>query len=233
MRRVVLVLAALAVAAPAAARHIPYGDPALPDRVTCDSATFRLDALRRPTGVERRRGAEYRALRRVSRREKRLVPQFPTRGFRVLSRQARFVTFGAGHPPMMIGMSFQRVAPGRWRFVSYGPCAPLRPTHPTGFAAGWRLDPSAPRPTRQSTEIPVLVREQSCASGEPATGRIEEPRVFTDERRVIAALFVRPAGDAFCQGNPETPHVLRLAEPLGERRLLDGGIVPARERFAP
>jgi hypothetical protein len=231
--RALAVAATLGIAAPAAAHHIPYGDPAVPARVACESGGFRLDALRRRKGVERRRrGGEYRALRRWIRQEKRFGPEFPIRGFRLLSRDDDTVVFGAGHPPRMGIVQFERGRRGRWRFASSGNCLRLRPTHPTGFAAEWRLDPAAPPPTRESIEIPILVQERSCASGQPATGRIEPPRVFADDRRVVVALFVRPdEGLQTCPGNPDTPHVLHLAEPLGDRRLLDGGIIPARKRF--
>ena len=228
-RSAVVLLTALVVAAPAVAHHIPYGDPALPEQVACDFGPFPLEALRGPRFAERRRTLPAAALRRFIRKEGRLGGGFPLRGYRQVLRSRDEALFVAGHPPRMSYVRMER-EDGRWSHNQYGECR-LEPVHPTGEAAGWRVDPDAP-PRPDSTEVALLVTERSCASGQPATGRIEEPLVFTDARRVVVSVFVRHAeGGQECPGNPETPYVLRLAEPLGDRQLLDGGVVPARRRF--
>jgi hypothetical protein len=231
LRLALLTATATATAAPASASHIPFDDPLLPEQVTCGTDPFPLDALRGPKGVERRRGSVYAALRRHIREEERLGPDFPNRNFRLLARTKRRAVFAAGHPPRMGYVLIVRERSG-WDVETFGDCLRLRAVGASGSAATWRLDPAAPAPTPESTEIPILVHERECASGEPATGRIADPQVRADANRIVVPVFVRPVeGGAECPGNPDTPYVLRLPEPLGDRALLDGGLVPLRKRF--
>ncbi len=84
--------------------------------------------------------------------------------------------------------------------------------------------------TPDLTEIEVLVTERACNSGEDASGRIEEPVVTLGAESVTVVFAVRPRGGAQeCPSNPETPYVLVLAEPLGDRVLLDGSEMPPRD----
>ena len=233
MRRAAIAVAvALTAAVPASARHIPYGDPALPAHVSCGGdEAFPLAALQGPRFYERRQTLPAVALRRWIRRERAFGPQWPVRGFREVRRERRVALYAAGHPPRMVLIRMQRRR-GRWDVTNFGDCLRLHPVDARGEAADWKLDPAAPPPAPESTEIPILVNENECASGEPATGRIEEPVLFADERRVVASIFVRPVeGGAECPGNPDTPYTLRLAEPLGDRALFAGGTVPARRRL--
>ena len=86
-------------------------------------------------------------------------------------------------------------------------------------AARWRLDPSF-TPAPESTDIPVLVQEAACASGTPATGRIELSVRYSDSA-VTIDIQVRPlGGDQSCQAI-ETPYSVQLREPLGQRELVD------------
>jgi hypothetical protein len=63
-----------------------------------------------------------------------------------------------------------------------------------------------------------------------ADGRIVEPTIVAGDDIVTVILAVRPRRGAHdCQSNPETPFLLELPEPLGERTLLDGSYVPARD----
>jgi hypothetical protein len=82
--------------------------------------------------------------------------------------------------------------------------------------ADWQVAPSAElRPT--SRHVPVLVRERSCSSGRSAGGRIDA-NVAYERDVVVIDIGVRPfGGDQDCQGNPSTPFVVELAEPLGDR----------------
>ncbi len=86
-------------------------------------------------------------------------------------------------------------------------------------AARWRLDPSF-TPAPESTEIPLLVQEAACASGTPATGRIELSVRYSDSA-VTIDVRVRPlGGEQACQAI-ETPLSVQLREPLGQRALVD------------
>jgi hypothetical protein len=78
-----------------------------------------------------------------------------------------------------------------------------------------------------STRLALLVNENECASGATATGRIKDPDVeYRAESVVITIRVEQRGGDQDCQGNPDTPFVLNLDEPVGNRQLLDGGRRP-------
>ena len=85
------------------------------------------------------------------------------------------------------------------------------------------LDPEA-------NEIAVLVTERACNSGEDARGRIVVAAIDEDDDSMTVTLAVRPRGGAQeCPSNPETPFLLELPAPIGERVLLDGSSVPPRD----
>jgi hypothetical protein len=110
--------------------------------------------------------------------------------------------------------------------------APVADAMPAGFGpATWGLDPAYPAPTPGSTELHLLVWERACSSGSPATGRMSAPVVMADRSRVIISIGVRQrraGADTLetCPLPPGTPAIMRLAEPLGSRVLLDGGVDP-------
>lgn len=92
--------------------------------------------------------------------------------------------------------------------------------------AGWVPAPDADLSAR-STRIDVLVNEFACAGGQSAEGRIVPPTVNYQTDAVIIAIEVIPkAGPNTCPGNPDTPYTVELAEPLGDRQLLDGRTDP-------
>jgi hypothetical protein len=94
-------------------------------------------------------------------------------------------------------------------------------------ASAWRLDPAAGPPGPEETELHVLVTERHCASGRNAEGRVERPDVFyrEDEIRIVAYVTALP-GMQTCPGNPSTPAVFVLPEPIGARRIVDAGEFP-------
>ena len=120
------------------------------------------------------------------------------------------------------------LAEGNWRVVSAGPCS-LRGTLPNGLGATTvLLDPDAV-PTAADTSLSLWVVESACASGQVATGRVT---VLVEETPEAVRLMVgvKPlAGASSCQGNPPTPVTVELDEPLGNRRLMDVGRLPAIE----
>ncbi|WP_432489644.1 hypothetical protein [Kineococcus sp. SYSU DK018] len=87
--------------------------------------------------------------------------------------------------------------------------------------ATWRVvEPPAP----ESTQVPLLVNEVSCASGQSAEGRIQKPEVAYQPEAVIITVRVEYAGGAQeCPSNPDTPLTVELSEPVGARELVDGG----------
>jgi len=118
------------------------------------------------------------------------------------------------------------VPDGTWLLTSAGPCIPRLVTDSSVSAADLTLS-EVPAP--DATSIELLVRERNCASGTPATGRIELLELRETPTEVTVRIGVRPReGDQDCQGNPATPFVVELSEPLADRPLLDASVVPPR-----
>jgi hypothetical protein len=127
------------------------------------------------------------------------------------------------------GISFMNVSNDgsgwTWSGASSGGECPLEYAPPQGLGAvDWRLDPSGPPLTAESTLVSVLLTERSCVSGQEIGDRLVGPQVsMTDTEVRIAFAAEPPPGDAFdCQGNPETPYLVELPEPLGGRRVIEG-----------
>lgn len=113
---------------------------------------------------------------------------------------------------------------GRWFVWSAGSCT-LRTSDALGREADVRL---ADTPSPEDTELTLLVNERQCASGRDAEGRIDLDELTLTEDEVRVRVSVRPAGgDQECPGNPWTPFTLDLGEPLGDRTVVDAGLVPA------
>lgn len=97
--------------------------------------------------------------------------------------------------------------------------------------AEWRVD-GAVGP--ETTEVPLLVNESACASGQSARGRIQEPDVdYRTDAVVVTIRVEQRSGSEDCPSNPDTPYLLRLDEPLGNRTLLDGGKRPPAPPSSP
>lgn len=87
----------------------------------------------------------------------------------------------------------------------------------------WELAP-AERPTATSTFIDVLVQELRCSSGLSVEDRITGVEVLYGPEAVTITVGVRPLrGDRSCEPAPPSPITVELDEPLGNRRLVDGG----------
>jgi hypothetical protein len=102
-----------------------------------------------------------------------------------------------------------------------------------GPAAWWVASAAVPLdPTL--TVIPAQVREQACASGRSPEGRILDPFVFSGQDGVLVTFWIRlPEGGQDCQGNPDIATLIQLPEPIGDRKLLDGGEIPPRDATVP
>ena len=108
-------------------------------------------------------------------------------------------------------------------------CAAVPTPSPTpGFGpATWALDPAFPDPTAHSIDFHILVWERACSGGSAATGRMSAPVLEYAAQTVTITIEVRGLGGILtCPGNEATPSTVRLAEPLGDRTLLDGGRDP-------
>jgi hypothetical protein len=127
-----------------------------------------------------------------------------------------------------------RPGPDGWDLDAYGDCA-AAPVQPTGVnAADFWLDRDAPAPGPNATTLHGLIRERACANGRPPTGRVRPPAVTYSEQFVIVTVTVTEIpGGADCPGNPSDPITIELSEPLGDRRILDGSVFPARDASVP
>jgi predicted small lipoprotein YifL len=80
-----------------------------------------------------------------------------------------------------------------------------------------------------STTPTVMANERECTSGRDPVPFLGAPEVIeTAERVVVTMTSEASTGDQNCQGNPSVPVTLELAEPIGDRELVDGGVWPPR-----
>lgn len=116
------------------------------------------------------------------------------------------------------------VTPG-WYVSSSGPCAltvDLGDLTVPAIELQEEPDPAA-------RELRLSVTEQSCKSGDDAQGRVEVVSIDETADRVILVLGVRPRGGLHaCPSHPATPFTVTLTEPVGEREVVDAGLVVPR-----
>lgn len=86
-------------------------------------------------------------------------------------------------------------------------------------AVRWTLEEDPPN--LEVPELRLLGFETNCASGRSAEGRISYDLTETVEELRVMIKIKPPSGDQTCPGNPPTPIVVPLQEPLGERSLID------------
>jgi len=94
-------------------------------------------------------------------------------------------------------------------------------------AARWSLaDPQA-SPDPGTSELALTIAEVPCSGGSPIEGRTEPPVIEMGVTSVTITIKVRQlvGGIQTCPLHM-WPMTVRLPEPLGSRRLLDGGQVP-------
>lgn len=115
---------------------------------------------------------------------------------------------------------------GPWRSSSSSPCALRLDLGGVGMPTVVLAHATDPA----SRDLDLLVTEHECTSGEGAEGRIEVVSLEESADRVEVVLGVRPrdSGFASCQGVPGTPFTISLAEPLGDREVVDAGLVIPR-----
>jgi hypothetical protein len=200
------------------------------ENVSCgDNIVFPGRGLQNPPGAEAAPDALGEALRSVLADSG--DPQMQATGWRVVKATGGQAVFVARAPD---GASWSVVALAAsgsgWTADMFGTCHLTVVLGAGVGTAEWWLDPAAPPPPADAREIPVLVLEQACANGKPAVGRIAPPVIVYRPDAVVVAIGVFPVpGDADCPGNPPTKYRLKLAEPLRDRVLLDGGVVPPRD----
>lgn len=115
-----------------------------------------------------------------------------------------------------------------WMLSSAGPCALQAQLEGLG-SASVALDADFPAEP-EDTEVALLVNELACVSGEDARGRVQLVDLDLDDDTVRIVVGVQPKdGGQTCPGNPWTPVVVELPEPLGDRSVVDAAVLPPRE----
>ena len=212
---------------PSSADAAPEPDVA---RVTCGGPSFDLAALDQAGGTELNVRDPAAVALRTHLTEGGIEAEWlPDNGWIEVSRTATMVQYVAQDVGAQLYNATVELNDGRWTIGGWAECA-LQPEVAPGVGlALFRIAP-AQEVTKETTEIDVLVTEMACNSGEDARGRILEPRIILAADMVTVVMTVRPRGGAQnCPSNPETPFLLVLPEPLGDRTLLDGSEIPARD----
>jgi len=154
----------------------------------------------------------------------------PDTGWHLIGRDAQTAEFVTVADDLRIFTVSLRDSPEGWQVVNWGECQPRIQLAAGLAAAEWALDPAQPKPDAATQAFDALVTELSCNGGQPAAGRIVGPQIVKSADAVLVIFAVRPRpGDHDCQSNPPTRVKVDLGEPLGERKLLDGGRLPLGE----
>ena len=210
---------------------LPGAMPGSAEMLTCGGMTFPRSALDGPIGAIRAAGPAYDALRATLTAFAGSFAGAAAWPWRLVAEDAAGATFlartDALGPPGWVSVEVSRGVDG-WKPRTIGQCRLSVAIAPGYGPASWALDPAYPVPGPSATELHVLVWEQACSGGSPATGRIGPPVIDYGATTVTVTLGVRPLGGVqTCPGPRGTPATIRLSEPLGSRMLLDGGQVPA------
>jgi hypothetical protein len=145
-------------------------------------------------------------------------------GWRELVRTDDDVLFGRGRPPQLLTVSVRRGRRDRWAPLGVSNSRPLRATRDGVRASSWRLDPRF-MPAADDAELRILITEQTFASGALADDRLLAPELYLADDRAVVRIYVRPIeGYVGRSAKHETPAIIQLPEPLGEREVIDGAL---------
>ena len=203
-------------------------------RATCGERSFPLAGLTAPADAARAVGPEFDALRVAFTQYGREFDGAAGWPWRLAGEDGTGAIFlartDALGEPGWVSAEAERGADG-WKVVNMGQCRPHVVLSPELGPATWTFDPAYPRPVATTTELHILVWERDCSGGAPTTGRMSAPVVEYGQDSVTITIGVRPVQLApgtvvTCPLPPGTPASLVLAEPLGRRTLLDGGVMP-------
>jgi hypothetical protein len=171
-----------------------------------------------------RKQAQPERLLRPRRRPAPLETSEKLAGWRELARSDDEVLFGRGQPPHLLTVAVRRGRRDRWSPAGVSNSRPLRACRDGIRASSWRFDPRFP-PARDDTELRILITEQTMATGTPAADRLLEPELHLAADRAVLRVYVQPLeGYVGRSAKRETPVIVQLPEPLGDRQVLDGSL---------
>lgn len=151
---------------------------------------------------------------------------WPQDGWHTLHEGSSEATLVARTPGGLAFMSLSRSGTSwAWSGSSVGEGCDLAVATPGDVNdVDWRLDPAAPVPGPESTELRLLLTERQCVSGGAIGDRLLGPEVVMTEEAVYVAFAAKPPpGDYHtCPGNPDLALVVTLPQPLGSRALIEG-----------
>ena len=111
--------------------------------------------------------------------------------------------------------------------TSWGDCQ-LRIALPSGRT---QVELTAPdKGVDGTTTTPtVMANERECVSGRDPVPFLGAPEIVETAETITVTMSSESAtGHQNCVGNPSVPVTLELAEPIGDRELVDGGVWPPR-----
>lgn len=203
--------------------------PEWPHRVSCGGLRFNpIVAFNSPTGVENENTPQVRAMKELIYKELR-EESTRKRDWRLLAEEGGRAEFGSGRLPDEMEWIVVERERGRWDASGYASgCEPASMRR--GLEAiTWTLAPQ-PRLRPRTRSILVELGSGECSSGRPQAPRLQKPEFREQNGALLMSLWLRPLPPGFytCEGIIEPPVRIKLPEPLGERRLLDGGTYPPR-----
>jgi hypothetical protein len=210
---------------------------ALDLQYTCGAFPFRPDVLAaRPGTDEQANNPAAAALRAHLSSNGPDIDFLPDTGWHLTGMDAHvaeFVTVGGDFGMKSISLENNG---GSWKVRGWGDCRP-RLQLPQGLGpTEWAFDPEQPKPGPATQVFDALVTEMSCNSGKPADGRFVGPQLIKTAATILVIFAVRPnplGGAHTCPSNPPTRIPVDLGEPLGVRKLLDGGQFPPDDPAKP
>lgn len=139
-----------------------------------------------------------------------------------------------GEDPRFVEATFNNEGSAPWTLAGWGECRPTIVLDGLSLAT-WSLDPNLPPPDATATTLTAIVTERACTGAQPMVGRLLPPSITYGAESISLVFAARPLqGEMFtCPGNPSTRVTVELSEPLGDRRLLDGGLFPPRDATQP
>ena len=81
-------------------------------------------------------------------------------------------------------------------------------------------------PDSDSTTLHLLVTQKACASGRSGVERMLKPEVIESATEIRVAMGVIAGCGGRCPGNPFVPITIKLAAPIGQRKIVDGLFLP-------